>query len=169
MIRVKYRYGIEEPMDISYEEMDVSGSDDALRCTEQIISALLTEPSSIVLDFADIHYIVTGATVYVGSGKAEGANKYEKASQAAMDDLALKTNINEVQYFLATVGSSDVKADEIKDIMTFLSNKINIAAELILGTTGKTNLGNEVEISIIAALKNKRPVETPQFLHENQS
>lgn len=117
------------------------------------ISDLITYPGIINLDFANIRTIMTNAgEALMGTGRASGEGRAQKAAQAAVHSPLLETQINGATRVLFNVsGGPDLSLAEINEAAKVITENIDPNAKVIFGAIYDEGLKKgEIKITVIA-------------------
>ncbi len=127
--------------------------DDILYQGVKGISDLITYPGIINLDFANIRTIMTNAgEALMGTGRASGEGRAQKAAQAAVHSPLLETQINGATRVLFNVsGGPDLSLAEINEAAKVITETIDPNAKVIFGAIYDEGLKKgEIKITVIA-------------------
>lgn len=145
------------------------------------IVQLLTIPSFINLDFADLKTIMeTSGKAVIGIGIGKGQDKIENVINTALSSVLLEDyDISDAnKLMLNIVASQDVSYNDIKILVDKLKEKLKYRenTQVIFGARIDENLENEIKLTLIATdfeykskLKhtdNDLPEEIRQISHE---
>ena len=128
-------------------------SNDVLKFGVQSVTDLMVRPGLINLDFADVETIMKGmGKAMMGTGEAEGENRAEEASNAALnnpliDEYSLK---GAKGLLLNITGGSDLTLFEVDHIANKIRAEVSPEAELIFGSIEDENLKGKIRVSIVA-------------------
>ena len=133
-------------------------ADDVLRRGVQSVSELITVPSFINLDFADVTSVMKDAgNAHMGVGSATGKDKAELAARAAISSPLLETTMSGATGILISITSSpDIGLEDIDLACTMISNEASPDANVIFGVAFDEELDDEMRITIIATGFNKK-------------
>ncbi len=139
-------------------------ADDILRRGVQSISELITVPSFINLDFADVTSVMKDAGyAHMGVGSASGKDKAEIAARAAISSPMLETTMKGATGILISITASpDVGLEDTDLATTMIANEADPNANVIWGVAFDPELDDEMRITIIATGFNKKPEDTAQ-------
>ena len=134
-------------------------ADDTLRRGVQSISELITVPSFINLDFADVTSVMKdGGYAHMGVGSASGKDKAEIAARAAIASPMLETTMKGATGILISITASpDIGLEDIDIATTMVKNEASEDANVIFGVAFDPELEDEMRITIIATGFNKKP------------
>lgn len=127
-------------------------ADDVLRQGVQGISDLISKPSLINLDFADLRTIMkqTGLA-HMGIGYAEGDKRGVEAAKQAIQSPLLETTIDGARGVLINVtGGADLGLAEINEAALLIQEAAHPEANIIFGADISDDLGDGVRITVIA-------------------
>ena len=127
-------------------------SDDVLRQGVQGISALITIPGLVNLDFADVKTIMLDAGVaHIGIGRASGEHRAQEAARQAIHSPLLETSIEGAGGVLLNVtGGKDLCLLEISEAADLVQKSVDPDANIIFGAVIDEKLENEIVITVIA-------------------
>tara|TARA_B100001123_G_C15242531_1_gene999649 strand:+ start:51 stop:1589 length:1539 start_codon:yes stop_codon:yes gene_type:complete len=140
-------------------------SNDVLKHGVQSVTDLMVRPGLINLDFADVETIMKGmGKAMMGTGEAEGENRAEDASAAALnnpliDEYSLK---GAKGLLLNITGGSDLTLFEVDHVANKIRAEVSPDAELIFGSIEDENLNGKIRVSIVAtSLDGQEPQTKP--------
>ena len=140
-------------------------SNDVLKFGAQSVTDLMVRPGLINLDFADVETVMKGmGKAMMGTGEAEGENRAEEASNAALnnpliDDYSLK---GAKGLLLNITGGSDLTLHEVDHIANKIRAEVSPDAELIFGSIEDETLKGKIRVSIVAtSLDGQEPQTKP--------
>jgi len=127
-------------------------ADDVLRQGIQGISELITTPGDINLDFADVRRIMNEAgPALMAIGRAGGENRAVEAAKAAISSPLLDVNIHGARGVLFNVtAASKLGLHELNMAAQVIAEVVDPDAEIIFGTATDPDLGDDVQITLIA-------------------
>jgi len=127
-------------------------ADDVLRQGIQGISELITTPGDINLDFADVRRIMSEAgPALMAIGRASGENRAADAAKAAISSPLLDVTIHGARGVLFNVtASTKLSLHELNMAAQIIAEVVDPDAEIIFGTATDPNMGDEVQITVIA-------------------
>lgn len=127
-------------------------ADDLLKQGISGIVDLITTPSHINLDFADISTIMRNqGLAHMGIGVAKGENRIVEAVRQAVSSPLLETTIEGARGVILNVaGGKSLGIGEVSDAANLVRSIIDESANIIFGTTLDESLGEEVKITVIA-------------------
>ncbi len=129
-------------------------ADDVLTTAAKGIADIITTTLQVNTDFADIKTVMKDSGVAImGSAEAEGEGRALAAVEAAMHSPLLNdSNISGARYVLLniTCGSNEITMDELGEITDYIQEAAGQTAELIKGYGIDENLGDKINITIIA-------------------
>ncbi len=117
------------------------------------IADLITTPGLINTDFADVRMIMHEAgSALMGIGRAGGENRALSAARAAIASPLLEASIEGARGILLTIaGSSDLGLFEVSEAAEIIHDVAHPDANIIFGTVVDENLGEEIQVTVIAA------------------
>lgn len=127
-------------------------ADDLLKQGISSIVDLITIPSLINLDFADVSTIMRNqGLAHMGIGIASGENRIIEAVRQAVSSPLLETTIEGARGVILNVsGGKSLGIGEVNDAAKLVQSIIDDSANIIFGTTFDENLGENVKITVIA-------------------
>lgn len=126
--------------------------DDVLRQGVQGISEIITTPSLINVDFADVKTIMrdTGSAL-MGIGNGSGENRAVEAAKMAISSPLLDLSIDGANGILFTItGGTDLTMNEVSEAAKIITSSASEDAKVIFGATIDENLTDGIRITVIA-------------------
>lgn len=119
----------------------------------QSISDLITIPGLVNLDFADVKSVMLNAgSALMGIGRASGEKRAIMAANAAISSPLLEVSIEGAKGIIYNIaGSEDITLAEVNEASSIITQSADPDANIIFGTTIRKDLGDEIQISVIAA------------------
>jgi len=129
-------------------------ADNVLSSAAKGIAELITVTGYVNVDFEDVRTVIKDSgKAIMGSAKAEGENRAEKAIVEAMNSPLLNDNeiagATDILLYITT-GEEDITMDEITEITDYVQKESGSEAETIWGTGKDESLGRNIGITIIA-------------------
>jgi len=127
-------------------------ADDVLRQGVQGISDLISKPSLINLDFADLRTIMrqTGLA-HMGIGYADGDKRALEAARQAIESPLLETTIDGARGVLINItGGMDLGLSEINEAAHLIQDAADPDVNIIFGADISEEMGDGVRITVIA-------------------
>ena len=143
---------------------------DAFRMADQVlyqgvegITALITTPGLINLDFADVRTVLSNAgSALMGVGQGSGEGRAEEAARGAISSPLLEASIEGAKGLLLSVaGGSDLTLHEVHRAAEAITRAAHPDANIIFGAVIDDALGDECRVTVIAAGFDQDAV--PQF------
>jgi cell division protein FtsZ len=127
-------------------------ADDVLRQGIQGISELITTPGDINLDFADVRGIMNEAgPALMAIGRASGENRAVEAAKAAINSPLLDISIHGARGVLFNfTASKNLALHEVNMAAQVIAEVVDPDAEIIFGTATDPDMGDEVQVTLIA-------------------
>jgi cell division protein FtsZ len=127
-------------------------ADDILRQGIQGISELITIPGEINLDFADVRRIMSNAgQALMAVGRASGDNRAVEAAKSAIHSPLLDLTIEGARGVLYNIaGSQNLSLHDLNMAAQVIAEVVDPEAEIIFGTVIDPDMGDEVQITLIA-------------------
>lgn len=126
--------------------------DDVLRQGVQGISEIITTPSLINVDFADVKTIMrdTGSAL-MGIGNGSGENRAVEAAKMAISSPLLDLSIDGANGILFTItGGTDLTMNEVSEAAKIITSSASEDAKVIFGATIDETLTDGIRITVIA-------------------
>src|ERR1700748_1518151 len=133
---------------------------DAFRTADQVLLSgvrgtpdLITTPGLIILDFADVKSVMSGAgSALMGIGSARGDNRALLAAEQAIASPLLEASMEGAHGVLLSIsGGSDLGLFEINEAASLVSDAAHADANIIFGAVIDDALGDGVRVTVIAA------------------
>jgi cell division protein FtsZ len=127
-------------------------ADDVLRQGIQGISDLISMPSLINLDFADVRTTMKEkGLAHMGIGRASGDNRALEAAKQAISSPLLETTIDGARAVLINItGDPTLGLMEIEEAATMIAKAVDPSANIIFGAGIDESLKDDVRITVIA-------------------
>ena len=128
-------------------------ADDVLLNAVRGISDLIMSNGFINLDFADIKKVMEQmGTAIMGTGRASGENRaFEAAKQAVNSPLLEDISIDGARGLLMNVtGPPEMTMEEIDEASGYIKGEVDSEAEIFWGVVFDENMGEEIQITVIA-------------------
>lgn len=145
--------------------------DDVLRQGVQGISEIITTPSLINVDFADVKTIMrdTGSAL-MGIGTGTGENRAVDAAKMAISSPLLELSIDGAHGILFTItGGPDLAMSEVSEAAKIITSSAAEDARVIFGTTIDETLAGSIRITVIASGFDDRQAGLLSIDNENTS
>lgn len=126
--------------------------DDILRQGIQGISEIITIPSLINVDFADVKAIMKDAgSALMAIGEGSGENRASLAAKMAVSSPLLDLSIDGAKGVLFVIsGSSDLAMSEVNEIASIITNGVDENAKIIFGANIDESLKDKVRVTLVA-------------------
>ena len=127
-------------------------ADDVLRQGVQGISDLIAVPGLVNLDFADVKTIMLNTGMaHMGVGRASGENRAEDAAKQAVQSPLLETSIEGARGVIINItGGENLGLHEVNTAAELVQRSVDPEANIIFGTVTDPEMGDEVQITVIA-------------------
>ncbi len=127
-------------------------ADDNLRQGICGIADLISTPSMINLDFADVRNIIQNqGLAHMGVGRAKGENRVVEAVRQAVSSPLLETTIEGAKGVILNVrGGKDLTLGQVYEAARLVQSVVDDSANIIFGTNISEELQEEIEITVIA-------------------
>lgn len=126
--------------------------DDVLRQGVQGIAEIITVPSLINVDFADVRAIMANSgSALMGIGKASGENRAIDAAKQAIASPLLELSIDGAKGILFTItGGSNLGMHEVAEAAKVITSSADEDAKVIFGANIDEDLKDEIRITVVA-------------------
>ena len=117
------------------------------------ITGLIRTPGHINVDFADVKTVMEApGLAVIGTGRAKGENRISQAIEKAIScELLEDIELRDAKGLLVCVASSeDISLGEFTDIGDMVSEIANEESPVIIGTSIKEGMGDEIDVTIVA-------------------
>ncbi len=127
-------------------------ADDVLRQGVQSISELISIPSLVNLDFADVTAVMKDAGyAHMGVGAATGKDKAEVAANAAITSRLIETSMKGARGVIINItGSPDIGLEEVTTASQIVAEAAHEDANIIWGAQIDESLEDEIRVTVIA-------------------
>lgn len=127
-------------------------ADDILEQGITSITDLLTSVGEVNIDFADIKTTMSyRGKAYMGIGRASGEKKLEEAVRKAIENPLTESKIDGAKGVIFNVkGNNTLSLMEINSAVAIINEKVSEDANIIFGTVIDENMGDEVQVTVIA-------------------
>ena len=127
-------------------------ADDILEQGITSITDLLTSIGEVNIDFADIKTTMSyRGKAYMGIGRASGEKKVEEAVRQAIENPLTESKIDGAKGVIFNVkGNNTLSLIEINSAVSIINEKVSEDANIIFGTVIDENMGDEVQVTVIA-------------------
>ncbi len=134
-------------------------ADDVLRQGVQGISDLVTLPSVINLDFADVRSIMSDAgRALLGIGMGSGPDRAMIAAEKAISSPLLETPMDGARSILLSVtGGSDLSLIEVSEAARAVGEAAHPDANIIFGANIDEELDDQIWITVVATRFDSKP------------
>lgn len=145
-------------------------ADDVLRQGVQGICDLITCPTMINSDFADVRTIVAEkGMAHMGIGNATGDKRCSEAAKQAIESPLLETSINGAKgVLLNVVGGKNLGMLEVDEAASLIADAADPDAKIIFAMGIDESMGDAVRVTVIATgfdwpaeLSNNQPINNP--------
>jgi cell division protein FtsZ len=118
------------------------------------IAEIITVRGIINVDFKDVETVMRNSgKAVMGTGAAEGNDRAIRATEAALRSPLLNdTDISDARYVLLNItsGGKEITMNEISEVTDYIQDYAGNNADLIWGTCVDPNMGDKVQITVIA-------------------
>jgi cell division protein FtsZ len=127
-------------------------ADDVLRQGVQGISDLVTLPSVINLDFADVRTIMSDAgRALLGIGMAHGEGRAILAAEKAISSPLLETSMDGARSILLSItGGADLSLHEVSEAAKVVGEAAHPDANIIFGANVDEELADQIWVTVVA-------------------
>ena len=140
-------------------------ADDILATAAKCITDVINSQGHIVVDFADVTTVMRdGGRAILGSASAAGPNRaYEAVENAIKSPLLNDYNIRGAKWVLLNINSAhgvhEHTLDEVEMIQAYIQEQAGEECDVIFGTGFDDNLGEQINVTIIATGFNHNPLD----------
>lgn len=144
-------------------------ADDVLKTAAKGIAEIITVTGYVNVDFEDVNNVMRNSgKAIMGSGRAEGEDRAQKAIEEAMnspllDDSDIKGAEKILLYI--TSGEDEVSLDEVMQITEYVQDNCGNTAEVIWGNGTDPSLRKAVAVTLIATGFNKENIDAVEIEH----
>ncbi len=126
--------------------------DDVLRQGVQGIAEIITVPSLINVDFADVRAIMSNSgSSLMGIGKGTGENRAVDAAKQAIASPLLELSIDGARGILFTItGGENLGMHEVAEAAKIITGSADEDAKVIFGANIDADMKDEVRITVVA-------------------
>lgn len=126
--------------------------DDVLRQGVQGISEIITIPSLINIDFADVKTIMENAgSALMGIGEANGENRSTAAAKMAISSPLLDISIDGAKGILFVItGDPSLTMNEVNEAAQIITESADPNAKIIFGASIDDTLKDKMRITVVA-------------------
>jgi cell division protein FtsZ len=131
----------------------ISRADDVLLHAVKGISDLIMSSGFINLDFADVKKVMEQmGTAIMGTGRASGERRASEAAQMAINSPLLEDiSISGAKGLLMNItGPTSMTMDELDEASSYIKEEVHADAEIFWGVVLDDNMGDEVQVTVIA-------------------
>lgn len=116
------------------------------------IADIINTPGLINVDFADIKTVMKEAgTALLGIGTGVGENRAQMAARAAISSPLLDLSIEGATGVLFNIsGGNDLTMFEVDEAARIISNSADADANIIFGSVVKSDLQDQIRITVVA-------------------
>ncbi|WP_083631410.1 cell division protein FtsZ [Labilibacter marinus] len=147
-----------------------SKADDVLSTAAKGIAEIITVHGYINVDFADVETVMKDSGVAImGSSSASGENRAISAIENALESPLLNSNdIRGAKNILLNItsGVNEITMDEVGEVTDYVQDTVGTSASIIWGTGADEELGDEVNVTIIATGFNTKNIA--EFTSRNE-
>lgn len=129
-------------------------ADDVLTTAAKGIAEIITVPGYVNVDFEDVTTVMRDSgKAIMGSGRAEGEGRAEKAIKEAinsplLNDSDIEGAKNVLLYI--TSGTNEVSLDEVDEILTIATDACGKTCDVIWGNGTDESIGEALVVTLIA-------------------
>lgn len=136
----------------SFKELIVR-ADEVLLNAVKGISDLIMSNGFINLDFADVKKVMAEmGTAIMGTGRASGENRASEAAKKAVNSPLLEDiSISGARGLLMNItGPPEMTMEEVDEASCYIKGEVSSDAEIFWGVVFDENMGDELQITVIA-------------------
>ena len=126
-------------------------ADEILTNAVKGITELITSPGLVNVDFADIKTVMTNAGVaMIGVGESDSKHRAKEAIEKAINNPLLDIDIEGSSGALVNiVGGKDMSLEEAKEVIEYVSSKLDSDAKFICGASLSPDMGANLRVMLI--------------------
>lgn len=126
-------------------------ADEVLMRSVKGITELITKPSLVNLDFADVKTVMEGGGVaMIGLGESNNTEGAEDSILEALESPLLDINISDASNVLVNVtGGENMQVDEAQGVVQLLNSRVSDEARIIWGAGVDENLQSKVRTMVV--------------------
>lgn len=128
-------------------------ANDVLKGAVQGIAELITRPGLMNVDFADVRTVMSEmGYAMMGSGKAQGEDRAEKASETAISSPLLEDiDLSGARGVLVNITAGfDLRLDEFETVGNTVRAFASDNATMVIGTSLDPNMNDELSVTVVA-------------------
>ena len=131
-------------------------TDDILRQAIQSVTEIIQTAGTINVDFADVKTVLNyEGYAYFGIGTAEGELKVEEATMTALNNPLVEKRIDGAKGVIFNIkGGTEISLDDVNRSAELIAEKVSPDANVIWGTVIDQDLGEKVEVTVVATSVN---------------
>lgn len=145
--------------DTTFKELIVRADEVLLQAVKGIADLIMSN-GFINLDFADVKKVMEQmGTAIMGTGRSSGENRAAEAAQQAINSPLLEDiSISGAKGLLMNItGPSDITMEEVDEASSYIKDEVDNEAEIFWGVVFDDNMGDELQITVIATGIDKDP------------
>lgn len=137
-------------------------ADNVLRQAVQGVTDLVTKPGEVNVDFADLRSIMQHAGgAVMGIGRGSGENRADEALRRAMESPLMESSVHGAKGVILNVTArSSIGIIEVQDAAAKLQSLVDPEAVFIWGMAYDENMGDEIQMVVIATGYDMNSVNT---------
>lgn len=127
-------------------------ADNVLRQGVQTVTDLITVPSVINLDFADVRSVMEGqGNALIGIGMDQSDDRARKAAEKAIQSPLLEACISGAKKAIVNItGGPSVTIQDANDAAEYISEAAGLDLDVIFGLAVNEKLGDSIIVTVIA-------------------
>lgn len=128
-------------------------ANDVLKGAVQGIAELITRPGLMNVDFADVRTVMSEmGYAMMGSGKAQGEDRAEKAAEQAISSPLLEDiDLSGARGVLVNITAGfDLRLDEFETVGNTVRAFASDNATVVIGTSLDPNMNDELRVTVVA-------------------
>lgn len=128
-------------------------ANDVLKGAVQGIAELITRPGLMNVDFADVRTVMSEmGYAMMGSGKAQGEDRAEKAAETAISSPLLEDiDLSGARGVLVNITAGfDLRLDEFETVGNTVRAFASDNATVVIGTSLDPNMNDELSVTVVA-------------------
>ena len=139
-------------------------ADNILHQAVQGVTDLILRPGIVNVDFADVRTVMSNAgPAIMGIGEGYGENRAQIAATNAINSRLMDTKMNGARGILVNVTGANVRIHEVNEAVRIITEAANDNAYIIWGHVYDPDMGNNLQITVIATGFDELPDYAKQY------
>ncbi len=139
-------------------------ADNILHQAVQGVTDLILRPGIVNVDFADVRTVMSNAgPAIMGIGEGYGDNRAQLAATNAINSRLMDTRMNGARGILVNITGANVRIHEVNEAVRIITEAANENAYIIWGHVYDPDMGNNLQITVIATGFDELPDYAKQY------